>query len=196
MTEESVEAVAHAVCLAMGDGDCQKCSLSQKGPNGGVRGCIYDATKIARAAIAAMPAQPSRNEVIEQYAKVAEHVMKYRTPVDRDGSVAVDFAAGAAAVATAIRAHPADGRPVPDDGWMPIATAPEGDLVLCYCPAAHSGIPSCEVLMVFHGGDQIHQSGRSYWTNGGPNGGSDLNFDADEEPTHWRALPAPPVEQG
>lgn len=73
---------------------------------------------------------------------------------------------------------------------QPIETAPEGELVLCFCPKAHRGLDSWEVLMVFHGNSgAIHRSGRSYWTNGGPNGGDDVNFDPDEEPTHWLPLP-------
>lgn len=75
---------------------------------------------------------------------------------------------------------------------FPIETAPEGRLVLVWCPTINSGLGSWEVLMVFHGGDPIHQSGRSFWTNGGPNGGSDLNFDRSEEPTHWTYLPTGP----
>jgi len=74
-------------------------------------------------------------------------------------------------------------------GWQPIETALEGDLVLCWCPKAHRGLPSCEVLMVYHGGDPVHASGRSYWTNGGPNGGEDIDFAPGEEPTHWQPLP-------
>lgn len=74
-------------------------------------------------------------------------------------------------------------------GWQSIETAPEGDLVLCWCPKAHRGLPSCEVLMVYHGGDPVHASGRSYWTNGGPNGGEDVDFAPGEEPTHWQPLP-------
>lgn len=74
--------------------------------------------------------------------------------------------------------------------WQTIDTAPEGEMVLCYCPKAHRGQPSCEVLMVYHGDhDPQHASGRSYWTNGGPNGGDDMDFEEGEEPTHWRPLP-------
>lgn len=62
--DADVEAVAHAVCMQLGDGDCEKCSLSWKGPLGGVRGCIYDATKIARAAIAADPGRKRMEEAL------------------------------------------------------------------------------------------------------------------------------------
>jgi hypothetical protein len=78
--------------------------------------------------------------------------------------------------------------------WQTMESAPEGELVLCFCPGVNSGLDGCEVLMVFHGADDpVHASGRSYWTNGGPNGGSDFNFDAGEEPTHWMPLPPPPL---
>lgn len=68
--------------------------------------------------------------------------------------------------------------------------------MLMYCPAAHRGTPSCEVLMLFRGHDQIHESGFSYWTNGGPNAGDDLNFATGEEPTHWMPLPSQPGTSG
>lgn len=70
--------------------------------------------------------------------------------------------------------------------WFSIETAPEAEMLLLWCPAAHRGLPSCEALMVFHKPhDPVHASGRSYWTNGGPNGGSDIDFAPGEEPTHW-----------
>jgi hypothetical protein len=78
------------------------------------------------------------------------------------------------------------------DRWQPIETAPEGEPVLCFCPKAHRGLDSCEVLVIVHGGDDFHKSGRSYWTNGGPNAGDDMDFPQDQEPTHWMPLPEPP----
>lgn len=76
--------------------------------------------------------------------------------------------------------------------WQPTETAPEGDLVLWFCPKAHRGLPSCEVLMRFN--DPLY--GESFWTNGGPNAGDDVDFAEDERPTHWMPLPPPPSAPG
>lgn len=56
-TKDDVERVAHAVCrlIEPDDEPCAQCPLRDPGPRGGVRGCIYDAEKVARAALAAMP---------------------------------------------------------------------------------------------------------------------------------------------
>lgn len=67
----------------------------------------------------------------------------------------------------------ADGSEVPD---VP---------VLIWVPGAHRGIDSAEVAVACCGDD-----GLSWWTNGGPNGGSDYYFE--HAPTNWRPLPAPP----
>lgn len=86
----------------------------------------------------------------------------------------------------------------PEDIWQPIGTCPESEMVLLFCPEANRGLDSCEVAMVFHKNpgdplDPFHESGRSYWTNGGPNAGSDLDFPRGQEPTHWMPLPKPPT---
>ena len=80
-------------------------------------------------------------------------------------------------------------------GWQPIETVPDDSTtpVLVWCPKAHRGTPSCEVvIIVLVPPNETHPRGHSFWTNGGPNAGSDLDFDADEYPTHWMPLPEPP----
>ena len=65
-TEADVERVAHAVCrmIEPDDEPCARCPLRDPGPRGGVRGCIHDAEKVARAALAAMPS-PARTVLQE-----------------------------------------------------------------------------------------------------------------------------------
>jgi len=74
--------------------------------------------------------------------------------------------------------------------WLPIETAPECEPILVWVPKANRGLDSAEVVILIY--DALDPSGRGYsiWTNGGPNGGSDLDFD--HNPTHWMPLPAPP----
>lgn len=73
--------------------------------------------------------------------------------------------------------------------WQPISTIPLWEMVLVYCPKVNRGTPGCEVLMR---GGWDKDSG--WWTNGGPNGGSDLDFFQGEEPTAWMPLPSFPEE--
>lgn len=55
MSDDMIEHVAHAICpYADGEDPCNKCSLSERGPHGGVRGCILSATNAAHAAISTM----------------------------------------------------------------------------------------------------------------------------------------------
>ena len=43
---EVVERLAHIACPAVvQDGPCSGCSMKERGPHGGVRGCILDATR-------------------------------------------------------------------------------------------------------------------------------------------------------
>lgn len=130
MTDPTVEAVARAI---------EQCDWQ-------------DPKVMARAAIAAMP---SRNEVraaaLEEAAKVAD-ARRDRWRAERLLHVQRDDPAGMSAwvrfgtksveaveIAAAIRAIAADdGRPLPDDGWRDIATAPtDGSTVL-----ARQGSPS------------------------------------------------------
>ncbi len=69
--------------------------------------------------------------------------------------------------------------------WNPIETAPEFVPILIWCPKINRGLDSCEVAILVEG---------SWWTNGGPNGGSDMDFEV--SPTHWMPIPAPPMEVG
>lgn len=75
--------------------------------------------------------------------------------------------------------------------WQPIETAPEGEPILVFVPRAHRGLDSCEVVVVCRLDDEM-----TFWTNGGPNGGSDFHFGASahagDSPTHWMRLPLPP----
>lgn len=72
--------------------------------------------------------------------------------------------------------------------WHPIESAPEAEPILVFCPKAHRGLDSCEVVVIVH-----IEGVRSYWTNGGPNGGGD--FEISPAPTHWMPLPNPPVDR-
>ncbi len=75
--------------------------------------------------------------------------------------------------------------------WQPIDTAPENEPILVFVPRANRGRDSCDVVIVYR-----YAGGPSYWTNGGPNAGDPLLFDEWDigPPTHWMALPEPPVD--
>ena len=74
--------------------------------------------------------------------------------------------------------------------WQKIETAPEHIPILVWVPKINRGLDSAEVVILLR--DEHDPSGRGYslWTNGGPNGGSDMDFEA--APTHWMPLPKPP----
>lgn len=57
-SREVVEIVAHAVCPFTDalDGACMRCKLDERGPNGGVRGCVYVNAAAARAILNAIEA--------------------------------------------------------------------------------------------------------------------------------------------
>lgn len=56
-----VEKIAHIICQHMEpDGPCLGCNLSEKGPRGGVRGCILAATNAAKDVLAFLT--PSKGE--------------------------------------------------------------------------------------------------------------------------------------
>lgn len=80
--------------------------------------------------------------------------------------------------------------------WQPIETAPEFEPILVTAPKANRGHDSCEVVVLVRHPEYEGPDGKlfSFWTNGGPNGGSDLWFDEEEYPTHWMPLPNPPVK--
>ena len=71
--------------------------------------------------------------------------------------------------------------------WKTIETAPEGEPIIVWVPGANRGIDSAEVVIIVP-----DPGGISFWTNGGPNGGSDMYFD--KQPTYWMPLPPPPTE--
>jgi hypothetical protein len=72
--------------------------------------------------------------------------------------------------------------------WKPIDTAPENEPILVWCPEAHRGLDSAEVVVLY----RDEQTGElDFWTNGGANAGSD--FQIEPSPTHWMPLPAPPT---
>jgi hypothetical protein len=74
--------------------------------------------------------------------------------------------------------------------WKPIETAPEGKPILVWVPGINSGLDSAEVVIILWSADDPSGRGYSIWTNGGPNGGSDMDFE--HSPTHWMPLPKPP----
>ena len=78
--------------------------------------------------------------------------------------------------------------------WQPIETAPEAVPILVNAPGADRGRDSCEVVVIVRVDGELH-----YWTNGGPNAGSNMWFCGDASvadprfPTHWMPLPSPPT---
>ena len=74
--------------------------------------------------------------------------------------------------------------------WMPIETAPEATPVLVCADRLHRGLPSAEVVVIHRAGTngEVH-----YWTNGGPNAGSDIEFEI--PPTYWMPLPPLPEKE-
>lgn len=65
--------------------------------------------------------------------------------------------------------------------WQPIETSPEFVPILIWVPEVNRGRDSAEVVIRVE---------NSWWTNGGPNAGADLDFE--KPPTHWMPLPKPP----
>lgn len=72
--------------------------------------------------------------------------------------------------------------------WRDISTVPDSAVipVLVWVPRTNRGLDSAEVAIVCHEIDGT----LCFYTNGGPNGGSDLYFE--DEPTHWMPLPEGP----
>ena len=59
MDEQLIEIIAHAACPFLesnGDEPCMKCSIGERGPSGGVRGCMHDGGKLARSILTALEA--------------------------------------------------------------------------------------------------------------------------------------------
>lgn len=68
-TDVDIEAVAHGICQLLNPdpgNDCQKCPLRDPGPRGGVRGCIFDAEEVARAAIANDPGRTRMADALRE----------------------------------------------------------------------------------------------------------------------------------
>lgn len=74
--------------------------------------------------------------------------------------------------------------------WKPIETAPEHEPILVWVPGVNRGLDSAEVVIILRSEHDPSGRGYSIWTNGGPNGGSDMDFK--HNPTHWMPLPEPP----
>lgn len=74
--------------------------------------------------------------------------------------------------------------------WRPMETAPEHEPILVWVPEINRGLDSAEVVILLRADDDPSGRGYSLWTNGGPNGGGDLDFE--RAPTHWMPLPDPP----
>lgn len=81
--------------------------------------------------------------------------------------------------------------------WKPMSTAPEHDPILVWVPEINRGGDSIEVVIIIRDDPDgpADPSGRGYsiWSNGGPNGGIDLDFERD--PTHWAPMPDGPEEE-
>ena len=71
---ELVEIVAHAVCPFTDalDGACMRCKLDERGPNGGVRGCMHVNAAAARAIITAIEASGRRIVPVEPKSRARE----------------------------------------------------------------------------------------------------------------------------
>lgn len=77
-------------------------------------------------------------------------------------------------------------------GWQDFKTAPDHEPILVWVPGINRGLDSAEVVIIVRNLDDPSGRGYSLWTNGGPNGGSDLDFEY--EPTHWAPLVSPADE--
>lgn len=77
--------------------------------------------------------------------------------------------------------------------WQPIETAPEHVPILVWVPSINRGHDSAEVVIIIRSADDPSGRGYSMWTNGGPNGGVDVDFEHD--PTHWMPVPAGPKRE-
>jgi hypothetical protein len=75
------------------------------------------------------------------------------------------------------------------NAWQPMSTAPEHEPILVWVPGVNSGLDSAEVVIIIRDADDPSGRGYSMWTNGGPNGGSDV--DLEHEPTHWQPIEPP-----
>lgn len=72
--------------------------------------------------------------------------------------------------------------------WRPIdSDTPEGEPILVNAPKSNRGHDSCEVVVIC----RMPDGAITYWTNGGPNGGSDMYLE-EGQPTHWMPLPEQP----
>lgn len=75
-------------------------------------------------------------------------------------------------------------------GWQPIATAPEGKHILLYWEHGERGNGGIEAGTIYRLDDGTWDT--CYWTHGGPNAGSDIEFPNGECPSRWQPLPDPP----
>jgi len=74
--------------------------------------------------------------------------------------------------------------------WQPIETLPMGEHVLLWFPKGERGVGGMECATVFVEDDGFGKIWY-FWTEGGPNSGSD--WSAPEAPTRWMRLPPPPT---
>jgi hypothetical protein len=72
--------------------------------------------------------------------------------------------------------------------WRPFETVPDGEHVLLNFKYGERGIGGMETATVYNDDGRI-----SYWTHGGPNSGIDIDWQNNEQPTHWRPLGDPPT---
>jgi hypothetical protein len=78
--------------------------------------------------------------------------------------------------------------------WHPSETLPEGEVVALWLEEGERGNGGMVVAMVFFGADDDPDRW-TYWTHGGPNGGSDVDMPHGEKPTKWmKILPPKPEE--
>lgn len=83
------------------------------------------------------------------------------------------------------------------EDWRPFSTVPQYEYVELFLEEGERGTPSSVLARCFlsSGEHPTHYHSWSFWTEGGPNSGSDFELPDQKLPTHWRPVrPGPDQE--